>query len=381
MEAIMGIGTFLIVYGVLMYQGYNLDKIANTGIIYGVRVPEDHKNDNEIIQAIKRYKKRYILIIPITILITLGISLIVDSVAMLVFSLFIILILSQIVYLFSWKEMKEIKRRNKWRTIGSNVVVVDMRVKKKNGEGIEKQPLSSKIYLWIIPIIAITIIMTIVLYGRLPEVFPIHFNGNGIADRYSVKGTFDGYFSLAILPLTQIGILLMLWGTHIYTLRAKKILNSGTVKATLKQQNTYRRYMVIYLFAIALEMEIMFAIIQVTLFYPRYAGALAIVSTIIILATCIGGIIPIYRIGQGGRNIKVEDDGEMIYRDDDDLYKLGSFYYNKEDPAIMVQKRIGIGMDFNYAKPIAWVFVAITIIIVLGVLIVTIMNDQSILNI
>ncbi|MCU1325466.1 MAG: hypothetical protein JWN34_836, partial [Bryobacterales bacterium] len=33
----------------------------------------------------------------------------------------------------------------------------------------------------------------------------------------------------------------------------------------------------------------------------------------------------------------------------------GQLYYNPEDPALMVQKRIGIGYTVNFARPLAWV--------------------------
>lgn len=41
------------------------------------------------------------------------------------------------------------------------------------------------------------------------------------------------------------------------------------------------------------------------------------------------------------------------------------FYYNKEDSNFLVPKTYGIGRTFNWASPIAWVF----ILILLGIIV------------
>lgn len=53
----------------------------------------------------------------------------------------------------------------------------------------------------------------------------------------------------------------------------------------------------------------------------------------------------------------------------DRCWKLGLFYYNPEDPAIIVEKRFGMGQSLNFGNPWAWVFLAIvaavTVVIVI----------------
>lgn len=41
-------------------------------------------------------------------------------------------------------------------------------------------------------------------------------------------------------------------------------------------------------------------------------------------------------------------------RTDDRFWKWGVFYFNRDDPATWVEKRIGIGYTFNFARPAAW---------------------------
>jgi Family of unknown function (DUF5808) len=39
----------------------------------------------------------------------------------------------------------------------------------------------------------------------------------------------------------------------------------------------------------------------------------------------------------------------------DECWKLGLFYYNPEDPALLVERRFGLGYTLNFAKPLSWV--------------------------
>jgi uncharacterized membrane protein len=34
-------------------------------------------------------------------------------------------------------------------------------------------------------------------------------------------------------------------------------------------------------------------------------------------------------------------------------------YYNRDDPSLLVEKRVGIGWTFNFAQPIVWAWTAL----------------------
>jgi uncharacterized membrane protein len=52
----------------------------------------------------------------------------------------------------------------------------------------------------------------------------------------------------------------------------------------------------------------------------------------------------------------------------DDCWKLGQFYYNPQDPALLVEHRIGLGYSPNFARPLSWI--AMTALFLLPVLVV-----------
>ena len=201
-----------------------------------------------------------------------------------------------------------------------------------------------------------------------------------MADSFAVKGTLKGYLGVLSLPLTQIGMTIMFIFLHRYTISSKKIINSGTAKGTLEQQNKFRRYAAVFLYVMGLDTIIMFFAMQIAILKGLEMKLIVgVFGTITTLIGIIGVAILIY-IGQGGKNIKVKDEGEIIYRDDDRFYKIGLFYYNKQDPAIMIQKRVGIGYDLNYGNPISKILAIIVGIILIGTVICLFINDQSIIE-
>ena len=60
------------------------------------------------------------------------------------------------------------------------------------------------------------------------------------------------------------------------------------------------------------------------------------------------------RTGQAGSRLPVdgtpEQDAGVVQRDDD-LWRLGAVYVNREDSAVFVPKRFGIGWTLNFGNP------------------------------
>lgn len=68
------------------------------------------------------------------------------------------------------------------------------------------------------------------------------------------------------------------------------------------------------------------------------------------------------RMGQGGSrlngNVRGLATAAGTDRDDDRLWKAGLFYVNRDDPALMVGARFGVGWMLNFGNPVAWLLIA-----------------------
>jgi uncharacterized membrane protein len=67
------------------------------------------------------------------------------------------------------------------------------------------------------------------------------------------------------------------------------------------------------------------------------------------------------KVGQGGSRvtIKTGSDNQVtaVNPDDDQYWKYGVFYVNRNDPALFLEKRAGIGWTLNFGHPLSWVII------------------------
>jgi uncharacterized membrane protein len=58
---------------------------------------------------------------------------------------------------------------------------------------------------------------------------------------------------------------------------------------------------------------------------------------------------------------------DQIERTPEECWKGGIFYYNPDDPALFVQKRLGFGYTFNFANVWSWALVASLVLVIASV--------------
>lgn len=69
------------------------------------------------------------------------------------------------------------------------------------------------------------------------------------------------------------------------------------------------------------------------------------------------------RLAQQQFSIQMED---SLTTDEDNYWIYGLLYYNPNDKHLLVEKRVGMGTDMNYAKPVGKVFAVIIALIILA---------------
>src|SRR5699024_10344054 len=118
-----------------------------------------------------------------------------------------------------------------------------------------------------------------------------------------------------------------------------------------------------------ISVSIMFIFSQVNYFFDMPDQLMTVIPLVLAGGILIAAIILSIQTGQGGSRINVGEtnDGQHIDRDDDQYWKLGQFYFNKNDPALFLEKRFGVGWTLNFGRPVAWLsflgIIALAIII------------------
>lgn len=342
-----------IILGFIAFTPYMTRKTEN----FGVSIPESlyYRLD------FKKMRKTYAFIVLIVLAITSGLlillSFFVSSQTLYivyVISIFLYLISSFIVYLPFHRKMKVIKQIENWQSEKQPKLIIDTNFR--------KEKLTVSLGWFIIPFLICvgTWIITFLLYDQAPNQIPIHtdFAGN-ITYEDKTIGT------LLMMPGVQLVLLLIFIFVHYIMKLSKQQVNAENPVVSKQQNILFRRRWSVFMLITGTLTIILFLFIQLTFIYPSLIKYEDIAIFSIVGIILIGTVVLSLLTGQGGSRIKVNKqiDNTVMDRDDDTFWKLGQFYFNKEDPSIFIEKRFGVGWTNNWAHPISWLLLIFIILL------------------
>jgi uncharacterized membrane protein len=101
---------------------------------------------------------------------------------------------------------------------------------------------------------------------------------------------------------------------------------------------------------------------------PHRGGLAAIGLLPLVFVFVLVVIVVLERLGQGGSRISAGDAARVASsavpigdRTPDRYWKLGVFYFNPDDSAVLVEKRFGLGYNLNFARPTAWIILSLSL--------------------
>lgn len=351
-----------------------VNRTSNSGIFFGVRFPMEYQEEKEL----KDIEKSYRIVISIIFFIMfLGVNSLFfnldnysENTLGIIMSIIIIgsLVISSLVYIPYYKKVKYLKKDRNWTYTKRNVVVVETTLRKpKKNEKIK--PIDSKWFLLLFIFPLINILITMYKYDALPEVMEIPYTSFGEFK----KETLRGHFIVYQFPIVQIFLTALLYGINKVIINSKVDLNSGSIEKAIIRKKKFKKIGSILMMVMVLQMLIMFSLIQASILFNFDPMIINYVFMVIFMITMIIFIIVFIKVGQGGRNIETKDEKDELYKDDDDKWILGSIYYNKNDPAWMVEKRLGVGWTVNFAHPKSWIAVGGLIVFIIGSIVMSIL--------
>lgn len=326
---------------------------------FGVSIPKTIYDTEELKNMRKNYALRGAILSIFFTLIFIPLYLTVKSNENLLAIVFtgvvlIYLLLSFFIYLSFHKKMKQLKTKQQWKKEKKEQLVLNIRFR-------EMKSAVSNLY-YIIPLLIpiVGIYLTIIYYDTFPDQIPMHYNFSGEVTRYSDKS----YGTLLVLPFISLfltGMMLLInWGIT----QAKQQIDADQPEVSMKQNMIFRRRWSIFLFYTTLLVNLMLALFHLQLIYPIPPVISFITPFLLTGIIIIWALILSVTTGQGGSKVRIDTptEKELINPDDDEHWKLGMFYFNKDDPTLLLEKRFGIGWTFNWARPAAWIIIILILV-------------------
>lgn len=195
-------------------------------------------------------------------------------------------------------------------------------------------------------------------WEQLPERIAVHWGLHG-ADRWLDKSPRAVYGLIGLMAAASLSLGVAVWGILRNTRRIA-LSRSGA-----EHEGRFKRVGAVMLLAIAYAMLVPAWLAL----RPEDGGtSSALIMNIWGAATIVisfGVVGWMFYVGQGGtraaRQAEVaEQDKESIGdRTPDECWKWGLFYVNPNDPAIFVEKRIGLGWTINFGNAWGWLVMAL----------------------
>lgn len=344
----------------------SLPYLLKPTIVFGVTVPSKFTKQ----PALSTYKRRYSLItatlgvILTALLVVWAFAFKPSEEAVILYGLSIqfgILLVGMALYLIFNTKVSRLKSEQQWASNLKEVKITDLTIRTAE----EMLPW----YHYLAPILMTIgmIAYTASQYATLPGIIPTHWGFSGEPDAFTEKTPFTAVAMLLVLLVLQV----MMIGINEFTKKSGVKINALNKKKSRAQQLSFRKYTSWFLFTVTVLLTILFlfqqlVIIQPNLGQPALLFAMPIGFLVIILTLT---ILYAFKVGQSGTRLKVDivdEEVEGITNYDDDQYwKKGVFYFNKNDPSIFVEKRFGVGWTINFANPLGYLILFGPIIVIL----------------
>lgn len=354
----MKIFIILIYFLVLILQLF-LPVLGRKEVLFGVRIPEAAQRSNSAKGIRKIY---YILIICFSLPITLFLAYVsFKNTAFIALSILCFTFISYIIFFYchnlAAKYKMTIKSSNK------EVTTIDLAFSKTRAS---KALISPWWFLIPFAIIIVNLIISYAYYPSIPNTIVKHYNASGIADIF-VKKSPKVIFNM---PLVMLILTVIMFVSYKVIGWSKQQLSSNNPEESLKKNKRFRHMWSLFFLIMSIFLNLLMTFINfltLGLIKINHTGIVLvpmIISIVIILLT----ILLSFYTGQGGSRIKVKEPSKTLpssERNDDKFWKLGLFYFNKEDPSIFIEKRFGVGWTVNFGRPFTLIIILLIFILIL----------------
>ena len=246
------------------------------------------------------------------------------------------------------KRVEAIKREEGWKAERDEAVALI---------GFEEAPVPPSLA-WnvvYVPIVLITLAIGLALYPSTPDLVPTNFDFAGNVNQWTPKGP-----ALIAFPLLfEVFMAVCFIFSHWMTIRSKKDIDPARPAISAYAYGAFARAECILLLVggsvLTAVLGIVMILMMTEILSMLVTIALIIVATLILVGATIA-ISVVY--GQSGSRLvkRLEENGDII-ADNDEHWKAGIFYWNKDDASLFLPKRFGVGWTMNWARPAAWLIV------------------------
>lgn len=190
-----------------------------------------------------------------------------------------------------------------------------------------------------------------VRWNDIPDRFATHFNARGNPDGWSDKSIGSVFTVTIIMALSTLLIWGILWSLRDTQPQSYPPRTYGD--AELRRHRAAMAGTVTYCGWFFAVLNALVVVVQIAVALPSWNPLLRYTFPLILLIALGGSALLIWGIARAASQAGRPQPGDEVAageRERNEHVKWGMFYYNPADPRLFVEKQLGVGVDFNYAK-------------------------------
>jgi uncharacterized membrane protein len=206
----------------------------------------------------------------------------------------------------------------------------------------------------------------------IPERFPNHWGLDGLPNGWGTRTLRDIFGFLLVAAVNCLLLTVLSYGLRHWSRPVQLTGTAGRNEARFKNAGLSVMLGIEYLLALSFSWASL-AQVRSNVVGPLEVSLMGALS----LVFAVAAVAILVRMGQGGARL-AERSGEAVggwpvgsaasaapVGDGtlDRYWKAGIFYVNPDDPAIFVEKRLGIGYTLNFARVGAWILLLLTLLV------------------
>jgi len=327
------------------------------GLPLSVRVPQSHIGDPFVLTAIRRFRWGLVLAWLVTAALTAVLAFTGAAPVAAVLPVLLYTALSILDLVLSRRVIIRAKREGNW------FEGVPVRVSAQLTPPAYRHPP----IIWpalAAVVLAVAVAVDVALYPNLPDPIPVHFNVAGDADRWAAKSVWS-VFGILIIGAAVV-VLLSVISVFAARYAARTQADDTAQQATLRTQ-VQRTLLTSMLSELAFVIALGISAIELSqrlLPEARWTVAACAIGLVVLVMVVVIGNVARARVQLQPANVRDPRTPRPDAVDDDQHWKGGLLYVNRDDPALLVPRRFGLGWTLNLGRPGG---IAITILLLLAI--------------
>ena len=200
-------------------------------------------------------------------------------------------------------------------------------------------------------VLAVATAVDVALYPALPDPLPVHFDFAGEPDRWADKSVWTVFGVLMIGAAVVVLLSVLSIVAARFNVRAQT--DDSAEQAALRtrvQRNMLTSLLSQLSFVIALGISAI-ELTQRLLPGAGWTVAVCAIGLVVLIMVVVIAAVARGRVQLRPANVRDPRSPRPDAVDDDQHWKAGLFYVNREDPALLVPRRFGLGWTLNLAHP------------------------------